>query len=270
VEPLLSRTERPIFAPGHLVAGHEPFPMTQNIYDTPDFFREYSRLERSQRGLDGAWEWPLLRSLVPDLQGKRVLDLGCGFGWFARWARQQGAASVLGLDVSLNMLERAEAMTSDNAIEFRRIDLEDAEFPASRFDFAFSALALHYVQNLPRIFKAVHLALCDEGRFVFSVEHPIYTASLNAQWLAQSNGMKTWPVDSYSNEGPRTTDWLAKGFTKRHRTFSTVINSLIDAGFVVGRVEEWGPTADQIATRPDLAEEKDRPLFLLVAAQRRS
>jgi SAM-dependent methyltransferase len=244
--------------------------MTQNIYDTPDFFREYSRLERSQRGLDGAWEWPLLRSLVPGLQGKRVLDLGCGFGWFARWARQQGAVSVLGIDVSLNMLERARAITTDDAIEFQIVDLEEAAFPAGSFDFVFSALALHYVQNLPRILKAVHHALCDQERFVFSVEHPIFTASRSAQWLPQTDGMKTWPVDSYSNEGPRTTDWLAKGFTKQHRKFSTVINSVINAGFVVERIEEWGPTPDQIATRPDLAEERDRPLFLLVAAQRRS
>jgi SAM-dependent methyltransferase len=243
--------------------------MTQNIYDTPDFFREYSRLERSQRGLDGAWEWPLLQTLVPNLHGKRILDLGCGFGWFARWARQQGALSVLGLDVSQNMLERAQAMTSDNAIEFRMVDLEDAEFSACSFDFVFSALALHYVQNLSRIFKAVHHGICDEGNFVFSVEHPIFTASRNAQWLVRNDGLKTWPVDSYSNEGPRTTDWLAKGFMKQHRTFSTVINTLIGAGFAVERIEEWGPTADQIASRPDLAEEGERPLFLLVAAQKK-
>jgi len=242
--------------------------MTQNIYDTPDFFREYSRLERSERGLDGAWEWPLLRSLIPNLEGKRILDLGCGFGWFARWAREQGAVSVLGLDVSLNMLERARAKTSDEAIEFRIVDLEDAEFPECSFDFVFSALALHYVRDLSRILKAVNHALCDGGRFIFSVEHPIFTASRNAQWLQRNDGLKTWPVDSYSDEGLRTTDWLAKGFTKQHRTFSTMINSLIGAGFEVERVEEWGPTADQIASRPDLAEERERPLFLLVAAQK--
>src|SRR5690348_16942353 len=122
--------------------------MTHNIYDTPDFFREYSRLERSQRGLDGAWEWPLLRSLLPDLKDKRVLDLGCGFGWFARWARRQGAASVLGLDVSQNMLERARQMTNDYAIEYRRDDLETAELPEGSFEFVFSALALHYIEDL--------------------------------------------------------------------------------------------------------------------------
>ena len=244
--------------------------MTHNIYDTPEFFREYSRLERSQRGLDGAWEWPLLKSLLPGLNGKRILDLGCGFGWFARWARQQGAASVLGLDVSNNMLERARELTADNAIEYRRVDLEEAEFPESAFDLVFSALALHYVRNLPRIFSAVNRALCDESWFVLSIEHPIYTASRNAQWLPHNDGHKTWPVDGYSDESSRTTDWLAKGFTKQHRTFSTVINSLIGAGFSLSRVEEWGPTAEQCKSRPDLAEERERPLFLLIAARKQA
>jgi SAM-dependent methyltransferase len=242
--------------------------MTHNIYDTPDFFREYSRLERSQHGLDGAWEWPLLRSLLPELNGKRILDLGCGFGWFARWARQQGAVSVLGLDVSRNMLERAKELTSDSAIEFRRADIEEAEFPGDRFDLVFSALAMHYIQSLPRVFNAANRALHHDGWFVFSVEHPIFTASRSAQWISRGNHEKTWPVDSYADEGPRTTDWLAKGFTKQHRKFSTVINALIGAGFRLERVEEWGPTADQIARRPDLAEERERPLFLLIAARK--
>ena len=242
--------------------------MTQNIYDTPEFFREYSRLERSQRGLDGAWEWPLLKSLLPELKGKRILDLGCGFGWFARWARQQGAANVLGLDLSQRMLDRARELTSDNAIEYRKVDLEEAEFSESNFDLVFSALALHYIKNLPRIFSAVNRALCDESWFVFSMEHPIFTASRNAQWLPHSGGLKSWPVDHYSDESSRTTDWLAKGFTKQHRTFSTVINSLIGAGFYLSRVEEWGPTAEQCESRPDLAEERERPLFLLIAARK--
>src|SRR3546814_13707297 len=50
--------------------------MAQNIYDRPDFFAGYCRLERSRRGLDGAPEWPAVRALLPDLAGRRVLDLG--------------------------------------------------------------------------------------------------------------------------------------------------------------------------------------------------
>ncbi len=66
--------------------------MTQNIYDNPEFFAGYSNLARSRQGLDGAPEWPTLRGMLPDLNGRRVLDLRlrlvlplgtrgrCGFG----------------------------------------------------------------------------------------------------------------------------------------------------------------------------------------------
>ena len=72
--------------------------MTQNIYDDPGFFAAYRQLRRSVEGLAGAPEWPSLRALLPDLTGLRVVDLGCGFGWFCRWARESGAAHVVGLD----------------------------------------------------------------------------------------------------------------------------------------------------------------------------
>ena len=94
--------------------------MPQNIYDRPEFFDGYSRMDRSVRGLDGAPEWPAMRALLPDLRDKRILDLGCGFGWFARWAVEQGAASVLGVDLSENMLARARAETADHRVRYSR------------------------------------------------------------------------------------------------------------------------------------------------------
>jgi hypothetical protein len=69
-------------------------------------------------------------------------------------------------------------------------------------------------------------------------------------------------------EGPRTTDWFAKGVVKHHRTIGTTINRLIAAGFAIGHVEEFCPTDAQIAARPELAVERERPMFLLVGARR--
>jgi 2-polyprenyl-3-methyl-5-hydroxy-6-metoxy-1,4-benzoquinol methylase len=66
--------------------------MTQNIYDNPSFFQGYG--QRSIHGLDDAPEWPSLRAMLPDMRGRHVLDLGCGYGWFCRWAREHGAAHV--------------------------------------------------------------------------------------------------------------------------------------------------------------------------------
>ncbi|MGH8430161.1 MAG: class I SAM-dependent methyltransferase, partial [Solimonas sp.] len=85
--------------------------MTQNIYDDDAFFAGYSKLPRSVDGLDAAPEWPALQAMLPALEGRHVIDLGCGFGWFCRLAREAGAAHVLGLDVSENMLARARETT---------------------------------------------------------------------------------------------------------------------------------------------------------------
>jgi 2-polyprenyl-3-methyl-5-hydroxy-6-metoxy-1,4-benzoquinol methylase len=60
--------------------------MAQNIYDNPDFFAGYSQRGRSIEGLAGAAEWPVLKAMLPDLRGFRVVDLGCGYGCFCRWA----------------------------------------------------------------------------------------------------------------------------------------------------------------------------------------
>jgi ubiquinone/menaquinone biosynthesis C-methylase UbiE len=242
--------------------------VTQNIYDNEEFFAGYSRLRRSVAGLDGAPEWPVLRALLPDLRGRRVLDLGCGFGWFCRWARGQGAAYVLGIDVSENMLARAQETTEDNSITYIRTDMEQLELPSQSFDCVYSSLALHYVENLSHLISQVYGSLLPGGSLVFSVEHPIFTAPSEPQWLPGSAGGRTWPVDHYLNEGPRSTDWLAKGVIKQHRTLATYINMLIRQGFSLSHIEEWGPTEEQIAAQPNWADERQRPPFLLVGARR--
>jgi ubiquinone/menaquinone biosynthesis C-methylase UbiE len=246
----------------------ESMAMTQNIYDNADFFEGYLRLGRSVEGLDGAAEWPSLRALLPDLRDRRVVDLGCGLGWFCRWARQAGAADILGLDVSEKMLAGARNATADTGVTYARADMERLDLPAASFDLAYSSLALHYIEDLGGLLAAVHRALVPGGSLVFSVEHPIFMAPAHPGWTQSADGSKTWPVDGYLEEGPRSTDWLAKGVIKQHRTVGTYLNLLIRLGFVISHVEEWGPTDAQIAAQPALADERQRPPFLLVAATR--
>lgn len=242
--------------------------MAQNIYDRPDFFEGYSRLDRSVRGLDGAPEWPALRALLPDLRGKRVLDLGCGFGWFVRWAAGQGAASILGVDLSENMLARAKAETADPRVRYLRGDLESLELPRESFDVAVSSLALHYVEDFAGLVGRVFRSLAQDGDFVFSIEHPIYMASTRPGWLTREEGGRIWPVDHYAIEGERITDWLAERVRKQHRTLATTLNGLIDAGFAIRRVVEWSPSPEQVASQPALADEMERPMMALVAARK--
>ncbi|HYG43748.1 MAG TPA: SAM-dependent methyltransferase, partial [Bordetella sp.] len=69
-------------------------------------------------------------------------------------------------------------------------------------------------------------------------------------------------------EGPRRTDWLAPGVIKQHRTLGTLLNAVMRAGFTLAHVEDWGPSAEQLAAQPALRDEQERPMMLLVAARR--
>lgn len=240
--------------------------MAQNIYDDDGFFAGYSTLARSRKGLEGAAEWPSIRAMLPPMGGLRVVDLGCGFGWFCRWAREAGAASVLGLDLSEKMLARAAAETDDGAIRYRRADLDRLELPAGAFDLAYSSLALHYLEDLPRLVGTVHQALVPGGAFVFSVEHPIFTAPSRPGFVEGER--RVWQLDSYLEEGARVTEWFAPGVVKYHRTVGTHVGALLEAGFALTGLVEWGASAAEIAVNPGWAGERDRPSFLLVGARK--
>jgi SAM-dependent methyltransferase len=241
--------------------------MTQNIYDDPNFFRAYGQLPRSIQGLEAAPEFPALRALLPDLNGRDVLDLGCGYGWFCRWARSQGAGRVTGIDVSELMLARARSMTDDAAIIYARADLEAITLKPKAYGLVYSSLALHYLINLEALLGEVRAALTPSGRLVFSVEHPILTAPLQPGWSEDASGAKSWPVNNYLREGERCTDWLTKGVIKQHRTIASYVGLLLRQGFRLAHLEEWGPTPEQIAGEPRLVVERERPAFLLLAAE---
>ena len=91
--------------------------MKENKYDDPRFFEQYSQMTRSRQGLQGAGEWRELQKLLPDFSGKRVLDLGCGYGWHCKYAADQGASAVLGTDISHRMLGKARQINAAPQIE---------------------------------------------------------------------------------------------------------------------------------------------------------
>lgn len=242
--------------------------MAQNIYDNQSFFDGYSTLPRSVGGLDSAPEWPALLALLPAIKGCRVLDLGCGFGWFCRWADEKGALSVEGIDLSEKMLARAKADTKEPSIRYRQADLERVELAASAFDLIYSSLTLHYIKDLAALFDKIYKALATDGKFVFSIEHPLFTAPNHPDWITGPQGSEVWPLDNYLLEGDRLTNWFADGVIKQHRTVGTYINLLIQAGFSIDQVNEWGPTAEQIAEHPEWLRERSRPPFLLVSCKK--
>jgi SAM-dependent methyltransferase len=238
--------------------------MAQNMYDNEAFFKEYIQLPRQVKGLDGTPEWPDLQSMFPRrLEGKNVADLGCGFGWVSRYCIEQGAAKVLAVDISGKMLSKARTFPS-NGITYVQGDLESFNLDFDAYDFIFSSLTLHYISNLARLLSEIKFALKPGGSFVFSIEHPIFSAPRNAKFIKDSEGHSVWPLDGYFDEGKRTTNWLAEGVVKEHHTVSSWITKLLSARFTLWQIKEWCPSEQQVKENPMWADEQQRPSFLLI------
>ncbi|SFB07128.1 Methyltransferase domain-containing protein [Cohnella sp. OV330] len=226
-------------------------------------------MPRSVGGLEAAGEWNELRTMLPDLAGKRMLDLGCGYGWHCRYAREQGAKSAVGVDLSEKMLSRAREMTDDPAISYMRSGIEDLDFAEGAFDVVLSSLALHYVADFGAVCRKLYRNIAGGGAFVFTVEHPIFTALEAQDWHYGPEGEKLhWPLDRYHENGPRLARFLGHDVVKYHRTVAGYLNPLIEAGFRVDKLSELKPTADMLERHPAWADEVRRPMFLLVAATR--
>lgn len=240
--------------------------MAQNIYDDPKFLAGYSQFPRSRDGLEATSEWPALRALLPEIAGKRVVDLGCGFGQLSRWLGVEGAQSVLGIDLSEKMLSRAKAETSNPAVSYARGNLDELVLQPQSVDLVVSSMAFHYVEDFGRLSTMLFAALAPGGQLVFSVEHPIYAARAEPEWVTAADGRQAFAVADYLIEGRRVTNWIVDGIVKFHRTIGTMLNTLTAAGFEYGVVNEWKPSDQQFAAHPEWrATELTRPMFLLMS-----
>lgn len=240
-----------------------------NVYDDPKFFERYSGLTRSVGGPEAAMEWPHLRALLPDLRGKRVLDLGCGFGGLCRYAAREGARLVVGVDSSRRMLGDAMARTDEGKIFYVLGSMDAPGLKDGAFDAVVSTLALHYVAHIGPLYERIAALLQPGGDFVATFEHPMFTARAEQAWHTVDGRRLHWPVDDYQDEGPRRTNFMGGDVLKFHRTTQTYVNALIDAGFVLRRLVEPGPDEAMAAENPKWVEEARRPLMMMLAATRR-
>ena len=240
----------------------------RNEYDNEAFFAQYAKMPRSQGGLEAAGEWHQLKALFPDLEGKAVLDLGCGYGWHCRYALERGARRVLGIDLSEKMLARAEELGKAPGLAYRRCALEEYEYPAESWDCVVSNLALHYVEDLEGLFGKVCRTLTPGGVFLFNIEHPVFTARQGQDWLYDGEGKALcWPVDDYFRPGRRTTRFLGCEVEKYHHTLTQILMGLRRNGFRLEAVEEAEPPEEMLGL-PGMADELRRPMMLLVKAQK--
>lgn len=240
--------------------------MKENKYDNEQFFQKYSQMLRSQKGLQGAGEWSELQKILPDFEGKTVLDLGCGYGWHCKYASDHGARSVLGTDISHKMIEKAQTINSASQIRYECIAMEDLHFPKHSFDVILSSLAFHYIKDFETLICNLSQWIRPQGSFVFSVEHPVFTSYGTQDWYYDENGnILHFPVDNYYYEGRREAVFLGEKVVKYHRTLTTYLNTLLLHGFELQHIIEPQPPKEMMHL-DGMKDEMRRPMMLLVSA----
>ena len=242
----------------------------QNIYDNETFFEGYKKLRDKKVNANTLFELPALFSLIPDLTGKRILDLGCGFGEHCMEFVERGASRVVGIDISEKMLSLAKEENSDPKITYIRMPMEEIDMLNEKFDVVISSLAFHYVEDFDGVLAKIHDLLEDGGLLIFSQENPINTCNNGgSRWEFDKDGNKIYvKLSNYGREKEYETVWFVDNVKKYHRMFSTIVNALVDAGFVIERMIEPEPTPEILEKYPDYEDLYHKPDFLLVKAKK--
>lgn len=243
--------------------------MKENKYDDDVFFKKYSEMNRSKEGLQGAGEWSELEKILPEFKDKRVLDLGCGYGWHCLYAAQHDAQSVLGIDISEKMLKQAKEKNNAENITYKQSAMENLAFSQDSFDVVLSSLAFHYIKDFKSLVEQISKWMAPNGNFVFSVEHPVFTSYGTQDWYYDEEGnILHFPVDNYYYEGKRDAVFLGEKVTKYHRTLTTYLNTLLENGFELEHIIEPQPPVDMLHIE-GMRDEMRRPMMLLVSAKKK-
>ena len=227
----------------------------QNVYDNNDFFENFQSSRSNDVNFNDCIETPILFRMLPDLHGKKVLDIGCGMGQHAKQYSEMGAESVLGIDLSEKMLQYAREHNSSDHIVYQRMAMEDVDTISETFDIVTSSLVFDYVEDFPWLMRKIHHLMKKDAVFVFSMSHPIVTAWDGAydRYTRTETGERLYAnLRNYCKEGLRRVDWVVNGYECYHRTVSSLINGLIGAGFTIEECQEAHLSDEMRARYPAL------------------
>lgn len=224
-------------------------PIAEDAYDA--LAEEYAA-EVETNAYNAELDFPATTALVPDVDGKRVLDAGCGSGLYTEWLLDEGA-DVVGVDVSEAMLAAARDRVGDRAT-LQRADLgRPLPFEDESFDGVVSALVLDYVRDWAATFAEFERVLRPGGFVVCSVTHPFDEFPLPDE-------------SNYFSIEERTKEWSVEVPYYR-RPLTVIANPVLDAGFRLDELAEPRPTEGFRERRPERYEkESKRPVFLSLRA----
>ncbi|WP_415853512.1 class I SAM-dependent methyltransferase [Sinomonas sp. G460-2] len=219
--------------------------------DHYDSFAESYSAENESSLLNAYYERPAMIRLAGNVDGRRILDAGCGSGPLAAALIAKGAV-VTGFDSSPTMIELARQRLGGSA-DLRVADLSHPlPFADGSFDDVVSSLVLHYLEDWSAPLAELRRVLRPGGRLILSVNHPI-------TYKLMVPGADYFAVTEYSDE------FVFNGQTAKltfwHRPLHAMTDTFAEAGFRVKVISEppASPDAPRELFPPHLG---DRRAFL--------
>ncbi len=197
---------------------------------------------------------PFVFDACGDLNGRAVLDIGCGEGYCARELKRRGAGDYLGIDLSTEMISAAKSQEANDrfGIEYRACNV--MEFvPDRQFDLCVAVFLFNYLgtEEMQQVFSMVRNALHPNGEFIFSVPHPLFPfvrPEQAAPFYFASNGKNYFDAVNQELEGEI---WKRSGEPLHvqcvHKTFGDYFDALRSAGFT------GMPEVQELTVTPELA-----------------
>lgn len=219
--------------------------------------QRYAELQ-DQKPWNRFFERPATLPLLPDVAGLDVLDVGCGPGFYTKLMIDCGAR-VVALDSEALFVERTRQRTEGRA----SVICADVSLPLTfcadaAFDLVVSMLVLHYLEDWQPVLSEMYRVLRPGGSLFFTTHHPYTDLSLSTT----GNYFATEQVEDQWEEG-----------TVRfyRRPFSKIVTDVLNAGFVLERLDEPRPPAADEISQPTawLDHARQKPMRLAILARKR-
>lgn len=216
---------------------------------------------------------PLTLRMLGDVRTRRVLDLGCGEGGYARELARRGA-HVVGVDGSARLVEvaRQRALAETLEIDFicANASALDEIAPAA-FDLILASMSLMDVEDYPGAVREVHRVLISGGELLMSITHPCFSAPMS-EWVKDAAGHRTFfAVDRYF-ERTAWDDLITRAFRvpviRRHRPLEDYVAALLQAGLVLREFHEPSVTEKDLKSSPRFERLRRIPYFLFMRWQK--
>lgn len=200
-----------------------------------------------------------------DVSGKSAIDIGCGEGRFSRILSELGA-TVTGIDLTEPFIERARSLSTGETYLLGNAEtLHDID--NDTYDIAVSYIVLVDLQDYRSAINAAFRVLRPGGRLVVCNIHPMRSC-VEGGWIKQGDAKLFYPVDNYTDEGPREFNWFGRKFVNMHFTLSSYIGTFLDAGFILRAFHEPIPSAEELAANPTFDDEYRIPNFIIYVLEK--